>query len=262
MRGPWQPLLALLIFCQFCCVAAAQEKPFSQEEWQRGFDELMHPKPGDPKLEAIAKAKDSQEMLCRKQYIENNAKLDSSWNDLAERACQACDKVVIAAGNASYNAHKITTPLTADMDKSIRSAREMCRFSGQMEAQQLVWDRKAEADKVKSDALKIQYAAKITPAMACSTQAAKIYALATSESAESIATASFEKCHDLWGEAANFSLNLFPNLPESDRWDALKQGWVEHGISAVVDERARQRIDHPPAADVPAPNAKQGDTGI
>ena len=149
--------VALILACEPFGVAIADEKPFNQEEWQRGVDEIMHPKPGDPKLEAVWKAKDLRESTCAKQYIEKNAAPDSKWTDLAELACQACDKEVQATGVASYNASKIKTPLTADKDKSIKSSRDMCRFIRQTEAQQLVWDKQWEVKKARDDTLKAQY---------------------------------------------------------------------------------------------------------
>jgi len=262
MRGPSQPVLALLILCQLCFAAAAQEKPFNQEEWQRGYDEIMHPKPADPKLEAVKEAKRLKEVACWNDFIEKNATTTITSYQLTEQACRACEKDIIAAGVAEYNARTVTTPLTADKSTSIRDSHDYCKLVAYSKAMDVISDRQWAIKKARDADLKAKYAEKVAPAMACSTQAAKIYALATSETADSIATASFEKCHDLWSEAADFSLNLFPNLSESDRWDALKQGWREHGISAVVDQRARQKIDHPPVVDVPAPDAKQGDTGI
>jgi hypothetical protein len=254
--------IVLLIVCGSTEGSLAEDKPFNMEEWQRRVEQINHPNPANPKLDAIWRAELAKSSACLKTFIEKNVTATSSENDLAERACQVCDKEVVAEGIASYNNDKVRMPLVADKEFSIKKSKDYCRFGAGIEARETIWNKTWAIKKSKEDALKAQYKLLAQSARDCSLVAAQVYALQTSESAEVVATASFEKCKTLWGKAADCALKVFPNLPESDRWEALRQGWHDIGVSAVVDQRARQKLAPSPQPSEIAPDARPSGTGI
>jgi hypothetical protein len=160
--------VVLMLAVGSIAVATGDEKPFNQEEWNRRFQELMHPKPADPKLEAIEIAKNTKENECWKHFIEKNATPSSNANDLTEMACQACDKDIVAHGIATYNADRIKMPLTANRDHSIKSSRDFCRQFVWVDAVEVISDKKMELEKARKDAIKVQYSTKINSATGCS----------------------------------------------------------------------------------------------
>ena len=112
------------------------------------------------------------------------------------------------------------------------------------------------------ESLKKEYLAKIDQAVKFSSYAAAIYAIATTETAQSIATAAFNKCGDLWNEAAKVALDLYPSISEFEQRDALRIDWMNRGISVVVDQRAKQKLTPPLPEYQKKPETKQDGTGI
>ena len=259
----WAILIGIALCVGGCGTPVrADEKPFNQEEWNRATQELLHPNPSDAKLEEVWKTRLAAVSKCTKDFIFKSANPTVDAHDLAERACQSCAREVTQEGLAFYNSEKVRMPLNTDKDALLRQTRENCRTSGWLEAIRVKNDKAFEVEEERKNVLKVTYKSKIKSAMDCSASYAIVYAGNTSETAEAIAVASFEKCKSSWSAAAVFALNIYPGLSEFDRWDALEKAWRDQGISAVVEERARLKLEGSPPPESFSPQAPQNGTGI
>ena len=262
MRLKRATLFVLIVGCGFAATLAAEERSGNQEEWTRRTNELMHPNPGSPRLEAIATAKYLRARECVIKFIAKNASPIGDSKKLTEQACQSCDGEITASGIAGYEDSRIKTPMSAVLDESIKHSKESCRRFFWLTASEAIFDKQFEIEKHRKETLNVEYLGKIKSATACGDQAALVYALSTTETAEAVATAAFNKCNALWNEAAEVALKLHPTLSEFDRRDALHKGWMDHGVSTVVDLRARQRLRPSLPADEKRPETKQEGTKI
>jgi hypothetical protein len=255
VKGP-VALATVVTFALSACVSHRAPPPSSEEPlpspkptfdyalWKRKTDELLNPHPPDEKLEKQFKVAHYKVVACWQRHLQKTVRATSrDFEALAKDACRSCNEENRASAHASFLADTVKTPLSANEDKSLQSQIAYCQSAASLDAGKIGSDLElAERNKFVEIKLEDMKAA-IALAIACSKPYVANFALNTSETPSDIATSSFEKCSQLWQQAAIESeqrafLKNGTHIGISTVTDQLRESWARNTIATVVELRA------------------------
>jgi hypothetical protein len=129
----------------------------------------------------------------------------------------------------------------------LRSSK-ICSIGGPVDYAASVIKMKKEREiEDRKPALQEAMKSKLVPTLGCSEKYSLMFALATSETPENIANTAFNKCSQLFEDAAEASIDPSYSVYWHGEYkramvDEMRKGALDRTIGIVVEARARQRL--------------------
>lgn len=239
----------IFLFSPALLVGAAEEAPRYQHEDAPEIVRTPLPKPGDPSYSSTAnylrqnyhETRVAAES-CLRRHLSRRASPTSDAKKLGMEACTACTREMNAESKASYEFDRL---LLQDANRTYDSKLH-CDIP-QVYASEAIEAKKREADRALQPVREAKFREKAATAAECQKKHSLLFALSTSEPAEDISIAAFNKCRELWFEAVEAlvsqSMGAFRQQTIDEHLEHLRKATLEKDIAIVVEARARQRVE-------------------